>query len=188
MKLRFNFDFRSAFANNAGGRLLVGVKDNGVIAGIRNDEDIYLLQQAAEMCCRPSQVLHITPFSCESGLVVVRAEIAAARHKPVKALDTDGHWRAYFRVKDENITAPPLMVKAWGKAASSTGNLFSIGEVENEMLSLISSFGKLTIDEFYTTVKMTRNRAEEVMAGLIAAGGVNLRYIDGAFQLVVGED
>ena len=30
----------SAFANAGGGHLLVGVKDNGVVAGIRTDEEI----------------------------------------------------------------------------------------------------------------------------------------------------
>lgn len=32
----------SAFANTEGGRLLIGVKDNGKIAGVRSDEEIYL--------------------------------------------------------------------------------------------------------------------------------------------------
>ncbi|MDE6086648.1 MAG: ATP-binding protein, partial [Muribaculaceae bacterium] len=39
----------SAFANNDGGRLLVGVKDNGVIAGVRSEEDLYMIEQAATM-------------------------------------------------------------------------------------------------------------------------------------------
>lgn len=173
----------SAFANNAGGRLLVGVKDNGVIAGVRTDEDIYLLQQAAEMCCRPPQTLRITPFACDGGVVVVRAEIAPSSVKPVKALEPDGSWKAYFRVRDENISAPPLMVKAWAKAASRRGTLFTLGDAENELLAVISSFGSLSVDDFYTTVKMTRARAEEVLAGLIATDVVRLRYIDGHFRL-----
>ena len=37
----------SAFANRDGGRLLIGVKDNGTIAGVRNEEDIYVVEQAA---------------------------------------------------------------------------------------------------------------------------------------------
>ena len=31
----------SAFANTDGGRLLIGVKDNGAIAGVRSDEEYY---------------------------------------------------------------------------------------------------------------------------------------------------
>ena len=33
----------SAFANTEGGRLLVGVKDNGKIAGVRSEEELYMI-------------------------------------------------------------------------------------------------------------------------------------------------
>ncbi len=43
----------SAFANNDGGHLLIGVKDNGKIAGVRSEEEMFMIEQAAEMYCRP---------------------------------------------------------------------------------------------------------------------------------------
>ena len=43
----------SAFANTEGGRLLVGVKDNGKIAGIRSEEEIYMIEAAAQVYCVP---------------------------------------------------------------------------------------------------------------------------------------
>ena len=55
----------SAFANNAGGRLLVGVKDNGSIAGLRSEEDLYMLEAAAQLYCRPAVELEMTAFACE---------------------------------------------------------------------------------------------------------------------------
>ena len=33
----------SAFSNTDGGRLLIGVKDNGKIAGVRSDEEQYMI-------------------------------------------------------------------------------------------------------------------------------------------------
>ena len=33
----------SAFANNDGGRLLIGVKDNGAVVGVPNEEDVYMV-------------------------------------------------------------------------------------------------------------------------------------------------
>ena len=62
----------SAFANNDGGRLLVGVKDNGAIAGVRSEEDIYVVEQAAEMFCRPEQHIEVAAFRTDGGAVVMR--------------------------------------------------------------------------------------------------------------------
>ena len=105
----------SAFANNDGGRLLVGVKDNGNIAGVRSEEDIYVIEQAAQMYCRPSQKVEFTAFKTEGGAIVIRADIAKSTHRPVQAQEPDGSCRSFYRVKDENIVASELMVRAWRK-------------------------------------------------------------------------
>src|SRR5664280_1693554 len=42
-----------AFSNTDGGTLLIGVKDNGKIAGVRTDEEFYMVQAAADMYCKP---------------------------------------------------------------------------------------------------------------------------------------
>ena len=43
----------SAFSNTDGGRLLVGVKDNGKIAGVRSEEEMYMIEAAAKLYCKP---------------------------------------------------------------------------------------------------------------------------------------
>lgn len=40
-----------AFSNSNGGTLLIGVKDNGKIAGVRSDEEFFMVQTAAGMYC-----------------------------------------------------------------------------------------------------------------------------------------
>ena len=37
----------SAFANTDGGRLLIGVRDDGHMSGVRDEEEIYMMHQAA---------------------------------------------------------------------------------------------------------------------------------------------
>jgi predicted HTH transcriptional regulator len=42
-----------AFANTDGGRLLIGVKDNGIIAGVRSEEEYYMIESAAQLYSKP---------------------------------------------------------------------------------------------------------------------------------------
>ena len=41
--------------------------------------------------------------------------------RPVFARDIDGKFRAYYRVKDENIVAPAIMVRAWQRKQADDG-------------------------------------------------------------------
>ena len=115
----------SAFANHEGGRLLIGVKDNGIIAGVRNDEDIYVVEQAASRYCRPAPVVTFRAYRYQGTTRVYVAEIERAATRPVSVLEADGTTRAYYRVADENIAAPPLMVRAWTLAGDDRPSLDS---------------------------------------------------------------
>ena len=110
----------SAFANNGGGRLLIGVKDNGVIAGVRNEEDAYVVELAASRYCRPEQSVQFRAYKVDGTAIVIVADIAASTARPVLAGEPDGSWRAYYRVADENIAAHPLMLRAWRMAGVPT--------------------------------------------------------------------
>lgn len=107
----------SAFANREGGRLLIGVKDNGVIAGVRNEEDVFVVEQAAERYCVPPQQVEFEAFSIDTDCNVIIAHVSAAAERPVYVRETKG-LRAYWRCRDENIAAHPLQVRAWTLKAS----------------------------------------------------------------------
>ncbi len=107
----------SAFANCQGGQLLIGIKDNGCVAGVRNEEDMYVVELAASRYCDPAVDVEFTAFRYDAQAVVIRARIAKAEERPVRVVEPDGRRRAYFRVADENIVAHPLMVRSWQREA-----------------------------------------------------------------------
>ena len=174
----------SAFANNDGGRLLIGVKDNGNIAGVRNEEDIYVVEQAAQMYCRPAQNVEFTAFKTEGGAIVIRAEIAKASHRPVQAQEPDGSWRTYYRVKDENIAAPDLMVRAWRKKESQKGALLSFSEAESALINHLEENEMVTIEESMKIARISRHTAEEIIIKLYAVDVIDFTYTGTTFKII----
>ena len=81
----------SAFSNTDGGRLLIGVKDNGRIAGVRSEEEIYMIEAAAKLYCRPNVEISVQTYEVDGKTVLV-AEIPKAEQKPVQVQDETGKY------------------------------------------------------------------------------------------------
>lgn len=171
----------SAFANNAGGRLLIGVKDNGRIAGVRNDEDIYVVEQAAEMYCRPAQSIRFKAFAADGGTVIT-AEIDPAPHRPVQAREPDGRWRAYYRVADENIVASPLMVRAWRLAEQNGGTVLSVSEAESRLLSVLRAEEAADVETLMVKCRLSRAATEDIIVRLAALDIVGFTHTPHGFK------
>lgn len=161
----------AAFANHKGGRLLVGVKDNGVVAGVRSEEDIFVVEQAAEMCCVPPQCIEVTAYKTDPGQVVYKVEIAPATMRPVRVKEQGGVLRAYVRVRDENIALDPLVERAW-RARSEGGNmLLQLDEGCRRLLSLIvESKTGLTPEELAVPLHLGLRATEDALLRLYAMG------------------
>lgn len=180
----------SAFANHSGGSLLIGVKDNGVIAGVRNEEDIYVVEQAAQFYCRPAQNVEFTAFTADDGAMVIRAEVAAAVNRQVMARHADGTWQAYFRVADENILAPDLMMRAWKRRAAGRSAIVRLTAEQRSLLACIEEAGDdgAEFDELTRGARMSEAAAGDAVADLYAIGVVDFRFgRNRTFHLVLSD-
>lgn len=117
----------SAFANTDGGRLLIGVKDNGRIAGVKTDEEYYMVEAAATQYCCPPVAFTMEAVRTEEKDVLV-ATIAPSDKRPVYARDEDNKRRAYVRVKDENIVATPVHLFVWREENRPSGTFVPFTE------------------------------------------------------------
>ena len=86
----------SAFANSDGGRILIGVRDNGSIAGIKSDEEIYMVDTAAHLFCRPEITYTIKQHTTE-GKTILEVEVIKGNKRPYQVKNENGRWLAYFR-------------------------------------------------------------------------------------------
>ena len=96
----------SAFSNTDGGRLLVGVRDNGRIAGVSSEEEIYMIDAAAKSFCSPSVECEMQTITAEGHNVLV-VTIPPSSNRPIRAREEDGKYCAYIRINDENVIASP---------------------------------------------------------------------------------
>ena len=102
----------SAFANTEGGRLLIGVKDNGRIAGVRSEEEMYMVEAAAQVYCTPAVEVEMRVYRPEGRSVLI-ASVEPAPRKPVMVKEEGGRKLAYVRIADENILASPVHIGVW---------------------------------------------------------------------------
>lgn len=102
----------SAFANTDGGRLLIGVKDNGRIAGVRSEEEMYMVEAAAQVYCTPEVEVEMRVYRPEGRSVLI-ASVEPAPRKPVMVKEEGGRKLAYVRIADENILASPVHIGVW---------------------------------------------------------------------------
>ena len=167
----------SAFANTDGGRLLVGVRDNGSIAGVRSDEEIYMIDAAAHTGCRPEVDCTWETVKAEGHTVLI-ATIPASENRPVMAREEDGRWRAYVRVADENIVATPVHLAFWRSDQHDTGTLMRFTEQQSMALDVLAKVGDagLTLNQFCRRVTLSRKTSIRLLADLVRFSLVRMEY------------
>lgn len=174
----------SAFANTEGGRLLIGVKDNGVIAGVRSEEDIYMVEAAAESFCTPSPEVRFTMFRTDPGVNVLRAEVAPSAQRPVRVREENGKQRAYVRIHDENIAAHPLMVRSWQRAQSSSeGISIYSAETMASLVDWLSQNGPGRPEDPGRALHLRSAVAEDIITDALRMDLIRMIYLDGEFLL-----
>lgn len=159
----------SAFSNTDGGRLLIGVKDNGKIAGVRSDEEKYMIEAAAQLYCTPEIKYEMYTYLIE-GKQILLVEIKESNNKPIYAKDENGKNLAYLRIKDENILASPVHLRIWQQSCSERGELTKYTEREQLLLDLMRDNPSLSLSAYSRRTKMSRRSIEHLLAKFIRYG------------------
>jgi predicted HTH transcriptional regulator len=156
----------SAFSNSDGGRILIGVRDNGSIAGIQSDEEIYMVDTAAHIFCKP-QINYTLKQHVTSGKTILEVEVIKGSTRPYKAQDENGKWHTYFRHLDQNLVANRVLLQVWRKQEKGSGVMVKFGKAENALMDYLKKNGSITISKFRKIARISSNRAEAILANLI---------------------
>lgn len=174
-----------AFSNTEGGRLLVGVKDNGMIAGVRSEEEFYMVEAAAQLYTKPEVKFDIHEWNVE-GKKVLEFIIPKSKQKPHYAQDHDGKWKVYIRVNDQNLLADKTLLKVWKRKESNIGTYIKYSENEKILLNHLEKFNTITLSEFSEMTNISVHKAEIILVNLIVLDIIEMVFSEKGtwYQLV----
>jgi len=159
----------SAFSNSEGGRLLIGVRDNGSLAGVRSDEEYYMIDSAATLYCNPEVKIRTSNHTV-NGKNILEVDVPRSAKIPVKAKDEEGRWKAYFRQGDQNFLADRVILQVWRRKESKRGLLLRFDEKENMLLDYLRSGNRITVAGFRKMAGINSKTAEKIMSDFVLCG------------------
>ncbi len=165
----------AAFANTDGGRLLIGIKDNGAIAGVRSEEELYMIQAASEMYTRPC-----VPFEMKEWTVdkkrILEIIIPKLNDTLYSAPEKKEEYLVYIRSKDQNFPVNAVWLKAHKWKNSKNGTFIQYGEKEKQLLQILETEEKVSQSRYCKIAKINSRMAENIIAGFVAIGMVSIHF------------
>lgn len=156
-----------AFANNKGGKLLIGVADDGSIKGVKaEEEEKYMINKAAHQFCKPAIEPRFEEYIVDDKLVLV-AEISRSDTKPHYALDEQGKWWVYFRIQDKSVLASKILIEVLKKDGDNEGTFIAYSEQERLLLEYLGEHGRITLKEFSKLTRSSYKKAQKIIVNLI---------------------
>jgi len=166
-----------AFANTDGGKLLVGVKDNGAIAGVRSEEEIYMIDAASELYTKPK-----VPFSVKQHIVegkkVLEVSIDKSTEKPHAAPTPTGEYKVYIRVNDQNLLANSVLLNVWKKQGEHENILIRFSEIERILFEYLSQNKEITLSKFCKIAVISKIKAQRIITDLIILKLIAMRITE----------
>tara|TARA_R110002124_G_scaffold208776_3_gene375111 strand:- start:19603 stop:20301 length:699 start_codon:yes stop_codon:yes gene_type:complete len=162
-----------AFANTTGGRILIGVEDNGDIVGIESyyEEEFWLNQAAKDVCVPPIKINIALVHTGKKDVLIV--EVPESKKKPI-AVKGKRKRSVYIRQADENILASDDRVEVLKNKTSQEGVTFEYGEREQQLFRFLNEYGDITIKRFSIISNITTFRAERILVDMASAGVLDM--------------
>lgn len=152
----------AAFANTEGGRLLIGVKDNGKIVGVNPEEEFHVIQGAASMFCKP-EIAVSTKILQDDHKLVLEVNIPQSDIKPVRAKDDDGKWKTYVRRGDHTLLANKILIGVWRSQKKITSQPQKFAEDEMLLINTIKKEGRVTLSKLYRQTRLKKSFIDQLL-------------------------
>ena len=167
-----------ALANTRGGRLLIGVDDDGEIRGVRDSSgEEYALEVALQTYCRPAVVytLERVPVTKKRNVILVKIpESQIKPHLLVKPDKSEELGTAYIRIGEMSLEASKEHVRLMRAKKKQDNVTFEFGDKEHLLMRYLENYGRITVAQFAKLVNIPRRRASHTLVLLTKANVLQL--------------
>ncbi len=177
----------AAFSNTDGGKLLVGVRDNGSIAGVQGDEEFYMVQAAADLYCRPAIKFETKAWQINGKTILEITISRVSGDKLITAPDKNGLYKVYIRVNDENLIVNNIYLKAWNKKKFGKGILIRYDEPEKIIFDYLQENQSITFSKFRKLANLTKYKAETILVNLIVLNIIKIDFTENQVLYKLGK-
>jgi predicted HTH transcriptional regulator len=166
-----------AFANTGGGRLLVGVKDNGALAGVRSEEEFYMVESAAKIYCRPPVEFSVKEWNLNKK-IILEVIIPKSATRPHYAKQKEGEWIAYHRVNDQNFPVNRILAQVWKLEHEPRGVYLQFTDAEKFLLTYLEANESITLSKFVRSAGIKRNKAERILVKFLLLKMLEMHFTE----------
>ena len=175
-----------AFANTDGGRLLIGIKDNGSIAGIRSEEEYYMVEVAAKLYCNPPVHFTVKEWNLNKK-TVLEVTVPRSASRPHFAQQQDGAWKAYHRLADQNFIVNRILLRVWKEENKPRGVFLKFTEPEKWLLAYLEEHPSITQPDFASLAGISARRAETILVKFILLKMIRMEITENHVRFLSSE-
>ena len=175
-----------ALANTDGGKVLVGVDDDGTVLGVKDaEEQHWALRQALADRILPPLELDVESVRISRTREVIVVHVPASADRPhVLRPDRrpDGtlpKQRAFVRVADQSVEASKEAVALMRAEGRGDAVAFTFGDAERRLLEYLDRHERITVREYARMTRQPPWRASKALVTLARAGIVALHPREG---------
>ncbi len=159
-----------AFANTEGGTILIGVDDNGALAGVKYpDEELLSMQEAIQKHLRQPIVYQDSLIPLAENRFILRLDIQPNQKRPILFWIDAKHPESYVRVNDMSIKASAEMLEIIRRKRQKKDIRFYFAEHELALMKYLDQFPSITLAEFQKLTGLNQYAASRKLILLVLA-------------------